>query len=98
MSINRDDWLKAIASIEPELDQSAVTAMELAVMLGVKRTAAKDRARKLVAQGRATNTHKRITDAHGRTQVICAYKLLAATKGRNANGAHHARPRRRREP
>jgi len=80
MTINRDDWLKAVASIEPEMDQSAVTAQELAVMLGLKRTAAKERAKKLVDEGRATMTHKRITDAHGRIQIICAYKLKPAKK------------------
>ncbi len=78
MSINRDDWLKALAGVTPELDEGAMTTTEIAAMLGLCRTAAKDRIRKLLADGRAIATNKRMTDTGGRPQIVRAYRLLPA--------------------
>ena len=79
MTINRDDWLKALASAAPEIDDSAMTTREVGALLGLSSTAAKDRVRKLVTEGRARVTNKRITDTGGRTQIVRAYKLVDAS-------------------
>lgn len=87
MTINRDEWLKALASVDPPTDDSAMTALELGVLLGLGRTAAKERLLKLVKAGTAVVTAKRIKDSAGRQQIVTAYKLLDPKA---------AKPRRRR--
>lgn len=97
MTINREAWLKAVASLMPPTDESAVTSAEFAEMLGLQISAAKARMKKLVVSGAATVTFKHILDSAGRPQRVRAY-TLTVTESREAHGPYGARPRRRRQP
>lgn len=92
-AINREAWQAALAALEPTTDDEAFTIRELMALFGLKETAMKDRAKKLVESGAATVTRKRTTDVLGRPQFIVAYRLV--TKG-GADGTDDHRPRRRR--
>lgn len=70
--------MSALAAIEPETDQQALTVAEFAAMCGLKQTTAKERLRALVKTGRAKATKKVVLDVLGRRQVMGAYRLVQA--------------------
>jgi predicted ArsR family transcriptional regulator len=76
VSINRDEWLAAVRAVEPANDPDALTVQELCAILGTKRSATKERVAKLVADGKAVRTSKRVQDVAGRPQVVVAYRLV----------------------
>lgn len=79
MSISRDDWLQALTAADSLGDPDALTTDELAVLLGICRTATRRRVKKLVTNGGAVASRKRITDSMGRSQIVTAYKLVKET-------------------
>lgn len=83
-TINRDDWLAALATVEPETDENALTIHELVALFGTKHTTTKHRIRKLVENGTAVVTRKRIIDSDGRSQAVVAYRLVTAPAKRKA--------------
>jgi predicted ArsR family transcriptional regulator len=77
--ITRDEWLSALN--EPvNNDPNAITVVELAAMLQIGRTAAKERMAKLVKDGKAVRLSKIVTNQDGRRHRVPAYKLLPAKK------------------
>ena len=80
--INRDEWLAALAETGPFDDQSALSTREIAEILGLGLSAAKDRIRKLLAEGKAHVAQKRVLDGSGRPQWIQAYQLTPFKKKR----------------
>jgi len=77
--ITRDEWLRALGREAEPGDPDALSARELANMLGVTYRQAANYGERLVAQGKAIRTFKRVdrrkTGTGGRSEVI-AYKLL----------------------
>jgi len=81
VSITRDEWLMALGkSVDPG-DPDALTARELATMLGVTYRQAMTYGERLVTLGKAVRTFKRVTPgpAGGRNEVV-AFKLLKKGK------------------
>jgi predicted ArsR family transcriptional regulator len=78
MTIDRDEWLAAVYEVcgLPRHDDGSITIREFAEMIGVKHTTAKVRMRRLVGEGRAVQTMRRITDVLGRSQYVPAYRLV----------------------
>lgn len=74
--INRDEWLAAVRELEPAHDPEALTVSELQSLLGTKKSTTKSRLAKLIEDGTAIQTSKRITDNLGRSQFVTAYRLL----------------------
>lgn len=81
-SITRDEWLAAVREVEPVNDPSAMTLRELSAVFGTKSTATKARIDKLIAEGKAVVTSKRILDNVARVQHVPAYRLVKAKKGK----------------
>lgn len=77
MSISREAWLEALgpAAIPQEDDQDAQTVQEIATLLGWSRNTAQDHISRLVREGKATQTYKRLVRGDGRSMVARAYKL-----------------------
>lgn len=82
MSINRDEWLKALAEAgyHEEHDEQAVTLMEFAAMFGIGRTTAQGRLAALIAAGKATPTHKWGTNVRGARIQFRAYRLVESKR------------------
>lgn len=80
--ITRDDWLTALRETEPVNDPDALTVKELAELLGISVCLAQRKVPKLVAEGKATRTKKRVVDSAGRVQVVPAYVLVKAAPAR----------------
>lgn len=81
VSINRDEWLKALsdAGVVPgEDDQGAVTVLEFAAMFTppLVRMTATRHLEKLVTAGKAVKTRKRSQDPNGRFHSMVAYRLV----------------------
>lgn len=77
MSISREAWLAAVGDAIPqEDDQDAVTVTELAELLNCSRNTAQKQAIRLVKEGKARETHRRITRGDGRCMTSRAYRLL----------------------
>jgi hypothetical protein len=81
VSINRNEWLKAVADAEakarevPESD--AMTVQEFAAMIGMNRIGATARLRTLVEMGKAERTRKKIRRSDGVVITANAYRLLS---------------------
>ena len=75
-SINRDEWLKAVADagIASEDDQEALTVQEYAELFSIDRQTADRQLKKLEAAGKARKTTKRAAP-HGRRLWYVAYRL-----------------------
>lgn len=73
--ITRDDWLKALGEAVEPPDQQALTTTEFASMIGLGRTAARERLRRLVEQGKAVRTSKIVRAGSAATRCT-AYKLV----------------------
>jgi hypothetical protein len=78
--ISRDDWLNAVAELQPVTDDSALTATELGVLFNKRRTATRLLISDLLRAGRATITSKVIIDNGGRRQIVPAYRLTSPPK------------------
>ena len=74
--ITRDEWLRALADVEPADDSSYMTAAELRALWGVGERAARTSIQKLIAAQRVTVGSKFITDNTGRRQRVPAYRLV----------------------
>lgn len=74
--ISRDEWLAAIGDTHQPSDQTAITVVELAKMLGVGRMSAYRHILRLVEEGKATPAVKLVTFASGVTKRVTAYKLV----------------------
>lgn len=74
--ISRDEWLSALGESMPQPDPTAITATELAAMLGIARTTAEVRIRKLLVDKKAIRTVKLVQDSGGATRRVTAYKLV----------------------
>lgn len=74
--INRDEWLAAVRAVEPVCDPAAITRGELADMLGLSRTATKERINRMIKDGSARQVMKRVLDSQGRPQTVAAYLLV----------------------
>jgi hypothetical protein len=77
--ISRDEWLKALGEDMPN-DPAALTTYEIATLLGLERTAAKDRVRRLLQEGKAMRACKWIVNGAGVRTRVPAYKLIVPTK------------------
>ncbi len=79
MGIDRDVWLKALATVgcdDATDDRDAITVDEFATMIGIARMAASRRLDRLVAHGAAVKTKKWGNSAtNGRRQQMIAYRL-----------------------
>lgn len=74
--VSQEAWLSAFGEDGVD-DQSAMTAKELAVLLGCSQQSAYHRAQKLVRLGKATITRKRLSkDRYGGKGWAQAYRLL----------------------
>ena len=73
--MNREAWLKAVASVSVKDYPDAITTQEFSAITGLKETAAKMRLRMLVEKGTAKRVHKYATDTAGRRQLVTAYLL-----------------------
>jgi predicted transcriptional regulator len=78
--INRDEWLAAVAEVEGVSDPDAITRDELGVLLGLSKSATKERIVKLLADGLVQRSRKRVTNNAGHLQWIPAYRLMKAPK------------------
>ena len=80
MSINRDEWLAALAEAQGvdlvDAHPDAVTVRDFMALMGMCETNARRRLRLLVQQGRAERLTKRFRDTSGHLQTACAYRLL----------------------
>lgn len=76
----RDEWLKALGEAVEPCDPTAVTVAELAEMLEIDRSSAYRHLRKLIDQGRAVQTVKRVMGPSGVGKRVPAYRLLPAQK------------------
>lgn len=85
-SITRDEWLKALGEPEAQ-DPAALTVGELSAILGLGATATRDRVKRLVVDGKATRTYKRVRSSAGQLVRVPAYTLVA----------HASRPATRKE-
>lgn len=81
--ISRDEWLAALGESMPTPDPSALTTVELAAMLGMARTTAEVRIRKLLAAKKIVRTVKIVRDAGGAMRRVPAFKLVTP-KGKRA--------------
>jgi hypothetical protein len=78
VSINRDEWLRALADAgydDKTDDQGAVTVAEFAEMFGLQRNAAERRLLRLEALGKATRTRKIGPRADGKRLSMVAFRL-----------------------
>ncbi len=91
--ISRDEWLAALATVQPAHDEDAFTVAELTDIFGLHKSATKERVKKLVETGAAVAVVKRVPDASGRLQPLPAYRLVTKEV---AHGTDHHRARRRR--
>lgn len=75
--ISREMWLSALSEvgISDESDPDAITIMDFAALMGLKRETARGRLGALVAAGKATRTKKRIQLQDGRSISAVAYRL-----------------------
>jgi hypothetical protein len=81
--ISRDDWMRAMESIgvqSLEDDQSAITIIEFAAMIGAKRDVAKRRLEALVAAGAAVATYKFAPRTDGKRFQMRAFRLVDKAK------------------
>lgn len=80
--ISRDEWLRALesAGFDDRNDPEAMTASELAAMVGIDRQAASRRLQRLEELGQATKTRKRVTSKDGRMLFSTAYRLIDPPK------------------
>ena len=78
MSINRDEWLKALAEAGTphDDDREALTVDEFAEMFDVTRVTASRRLERLAIAGKATRVRKRTMISNGRTYNLLAYRLV----------------------
>lgn len=78
--ISRDDWLAALAALEPvyELDPTAITMAEFAALLQVSKDGANTKMQVLVKAGKAVPVWTQRLDARGRLQRAPGYRLVAA--------------------
>ena len=76
MEIAREAWLRALGESGEPPDPDALTAMELADLLGLGQTAVRVRLEKLLRAGKATKAWKTVIDSAGRTQRVTAYRLV----------------------
>ena len=78
MSINREEWLKAVADCYPqgETDDSALTVAELATLLGKPTRTMRDILSKLLSSGKATEARKMTTARNGVRRIVPAYRLI----------------------
>lgn len=74
--ITRDEWLAALKQATPADDPDVFTKNELGVMLGLKRTTMQERLKRLVLDGKAIRTTKRVTTTGGVQTSVAAYKLV----------------------
>ncbi len=75
--ITRDEWLKAVGDAVMPCDPDAITVRELAEMLNVDHQAAYKQIRRLLKEGKAVPSRKRITHASGQSRTVAAYKLVS---------------------
>lgn len=75
-SINRDEWLRALAEAEGPTDQGAVTANEFGEITGIPRKTAADRLERLVGLGKASRTFKFTISRSGQRRRVTAYRLV----------------------
>ena len=75
--VSREAWIAALGQGLPQGDDDplALTVMELADLLGVSRNTATSRIGKLVKDGKARATHKRLLRGDGRSMIARAYRL-----------------------
>lgn len=73
MSINRDEWLRALAAAEQRTDhdERALTVTEFATLMQLPRTTAGEKLRRMVAAGHAQETRKWVL---GRSRL--AFRLV----------------------
>ena len=76
MSINREEWLKAVADCVPkaDTDESVLTTQELAHALGKAPRTIRDLLPELLRSGKVTATQKRVQTGNGLRNVR-AYRL-----------------------
>lgn len=75
--ISRDEWLKAVDDVESApSDPDALTSEEIGKMLGLGRSAAKERIRKLIGAQKAIRVSKAVRNSHGLMVRVPAYKLV----------------------
>lgn len=81
MSVTREAWLAAVGEVAPvpECHDEALTVTELAELLGLRRSAMKERMPALIKAGKARRVSKRVYDVMGRPQVVPAYLLIQET-------------------
>lgn len=75
-SLTRDAWLKALGEAAQPTDPDALTAQEIAAMLGMHHKVVGVYIRRLIAEGRAQQTCKMIQTTAGYTRRVPAYRLL----------------------
>ena len=80
--IDRDAWLTALGETAVVDDREALTVLEFGALLGLGRNAAERRVKRLVAEGKAVQTTKRIPYPSGGSRPVTAYKLVAEKKGK----------------
>lgn len=89
--INRDEWLAAVkvaetdGSVLPPSD--ALTLIEFAALIGMKRYGAKVRMDTLLRLGKAVRVTKLFRRSDGAVVTTCAYRLLKETP--DDGRAHH---------
>lgn len=78
--IDRAAWDRAMADVAPgggaDVDDDAMTSIEIGRLFGLGRSATKSRIRKLVELGRVTIRRKHVIDAAGRHQWVPGYVLV----------------------
>ena len=78
MTITHADWQKALADLnerDVDTDPSVLTASELEAVWGVPERTASRKIKRLVADGWAIPTKKRIRRVNGSVALVGAYKL-----------------------
>lgn len=75
--ITRDDWLNALADVKRSalVETDAISIQEFAKMLGVGRSAAAHRMKRLLAAGKAEATTKAMLRSDGSLVTVPAYRL-----------------------
>lgn len=84
--IRREDWLKAVdeAGIKRhEVTDDAITLVEFAALIGVKRPQASNRMRELIALGKAREVRRMQLRASGGYYPVPAYVLVESNDGEN---------------
>ena len=74
--ISRDEWLKAVGDAVQPCDPTAITVKELAEALGVNDTMAFRQIKRMIKDGKALATRKRVPNAAGILRTVTAYKLV----------------------